>query len=123
MIPAHVRIFVCTEPVDMRRSFDGLALVAQQKVEHDPRCGGLFVFANRRANRLKVLWFDDNGYCLLYKRLHQAIFRMPSATDAARPRVCIDAAALAELLRGVARPSRARAAHVSPINSLAAPIS
>jgi transposase len=123
VIPAHVRIFVCTEPVDMRRSFDGLALVAQQRLEHDPRRGGLFVFTNRRANRLKVLWFDDNGYCLLYKRLHRAIFRMPAASDAAHPRVCIDATALAELLRGVVRPQRARATNISPINSVAVPIS
>lgn len=122
MIPAHVRIFVCTEPVDMRRSFDGLALVARERLAHDPRRGGLFVFTNRRANRLKVLWLDDNGYCLLYKRLHQAIFRVPTATSDDHPRVCIDAAALAELLRGVARPQRVRGTAVSPIKSSEMPI-
>ncbi|WP_369292674.1 IS66 family insertion sequence element accessory protein TnpB, partial [Nocardioides abyssi] len=51
MIPAHVRIFVCTEPMDLRRSFDGLALAARERLGEDPRAGGLFVFTNRRANR------------------------------------------------------------------------
>jgi len=49
MIPADVRIFLCTEPVDMRRSFDGLALAARERLGQDPRQGGLFAFVNRRA--------------------------------------------------------------------------
>jgi transposase len=63
MIPADVRIFLCTEPVDMRRSFDGLALAARERLGQDPWQGGLFAFVNRRANRLNLLWFDRNGYC------------------------------------------------------------
>jgi transposase len=105
MIPAHVRIFVCTEPVDLRRSFDGLALAARERLGHDPRAGGLFAFVNRRANRLKILWFDRNGYCLLYKRLHQAVFAVPRATDGVGAQ--IDGGALAQLLAGVARVPRA----------------
>ncbi|MDC0723465.1 IS66 family insertion sequence element accessory protein TnpB [Nannocystis bainbridge] len=81
MIPTSVRIFVCTQPVDMRRSFDGLAAAAKQVIGEDPRSGALFVFTNRRSNRLKVLWWDKNGYCLSGKRLHQALFRLPSAND------------------------------------------
>ena len=104
MIPADVRIFVCTEPVDMRRSFDGLALAARERLGQDPRQGGLFVFGTRRANRLKVLWFDRNGYCLLYKRLHQALFCLPRATAGVAAR--IDGAALVQLLAGVPRPPR-----------------
>jgi transposase len=88
MIPAHVRIFVCTEPVDLRRSFDGLALAARERLGRDPLDGGLFVFANRRANRLKVLWFERTGYCLLYKRAHRALFVMPRQGDTVA--VCID---------------------------------
>ena len=107
MIPAHVRIFVCTEPVDLRRSFDGLALAARERLGHDPRAGGLFAFVNRRANRLKLLWFDRNGYCLLYKRLHQAVFVLPRAADGVAAQ--IDGSALAQLLAGVARAPRATA--------------
>lgn len=107
MIPAHVRIFVCIEPVDLRRSFDGLALAARERLGRDPRAGGLFAFVNRRANRLKILWFDRNGYCLLYKRLHQAVFALPRATDGVAAQ--IDGGALAQLLAGVARAPRTTA--------------
>ncbi len=77
MIPAGVRIFVCTTPVDLRRSFDGLALATQELLEQEPQSGSLYCFINKRANRLKILWWDQNGYCLLYKRLHAALFRIP----------------------------------------------
>ena len=103
MIPAGVRIFVCTEPVDMRRGFDRLAQTARDIVGQDPQQGGaLFVFANRRATRMKVLWFERNGYCMLYKRLHRAVFELPLAGAGSRS-VHIDAAALARLLAGRTR--------------------
>ncbi len=77
MIPSSVRIFVSTQPIDMRCAFDRLALIAKQLTGIDPMSGALFVFANKRFNRLKVLWYDKNGYALLYKRLHRAVFRLP----------------------------------------------
>lgn len=100
MIPSAVRIFVCTERQDMRRSFDALALVVQERLALDPQSGALFVFASKRGNRVKVLWFDRNGYCMLYKRLHAALFELPKA-GADEAMVHIDARALAMLLRGV----------------------
>jgi transposase len=103
VIPSQVRIFVCTERQDMRRSFDGLALAVRERLSLDPESGALFVFASKRGNRLKVLWFDHNGYCLLYKRLHRSLFELPEATGADHPVVSIDARALAALLRGVAK--------------------
>lgn len=105
MIPSQVRIFVCTEPVAMRQGFDRLAQTARERVGHDPQQGGaLVVFSNRAATRLKVLWFERNGYCILYKRLHRAVFEIPTAAGSAS--VHIDSAALAKLLAGIARPSR-----------------
>jgi transposase len=101
MIPTSVRIFVCTERQDMRRSFDALALAVKERLELDPQSGALFVFASKRGNRLKVLWFDHNGFCILYKRLHRAHFELPAATEIHRPLAHIDARALAALLRGV----------------------
>jgi transposase len=101
VIPAAVRIFVSTEPVDMRQGFDRLAQAVRAKLGEHPQSGSLFVFANRGATRLKVLWFDSNGYCLLYKRLHRAVFELPPSGGAAA--VQIDARRLAELLRGAAR--------------------
>jgi transposase len=101
MIPAQVRIFVCTERQDMRRSFDGLALAVRDRLALDPESGALFVFASKRGNRIKVLWFDQNGYCLLYKRLHRALFVLPEPTASDRPLASIDARALAAIIRGV----------------------
>ena len=108
MIPASVRIFVCTTPQDMRRSFDGLALAVQERLGEDPKNGSLFVFINKRANRLKALWFDRNGYCILYKRLHRAVFVPPRSTDEERPIARIDGQALRKILEGVEQPKRIR---------------
>lgn len=108
MIPAGVRIFVCTEPIDMRQGFDRMAQAARDRVGEDPVQGGaLFVFANRRATRLKILWFEKNGMCVLYKRLHRAVFELPASPAGGRA-VTVDGAALARLLTG--EPRRARAA-------------
>lgn len=101
MIPAAVRIFICTEPVDMRCGFDRLAQLVKARLGEDPQSGSLFAFANRGATRLKVIWFDSNGYCVLYKRLHRAVFELP-ASSGDGVSVQIDARRLAELLRGVA---------------------
>lgn len=105
MIPPGVRIFVCTEPVDMRYGFDRLAYIAQSRIGEDPQGGAMFVFANRATNRMKVLWFDRNGYCMLYKRLHRAIFEMPIGNGSATV-ARIDGAALARMIAGVARERR-----------------
>lgn len=100
MLPSSVRILVCTEPQDMRRSFDKLAEVVRAVMGEEPQSGALFVFVGKRATRVKVLWWDRNGYCLLYKRLHRALFASPTAASGASS-VRIDATALAQLLAGV----------------------
>lgn len=108
MIPATVRIFVYTEPVDMRRGFDGLALIAREALAEDPRSGAVFIFANRRTDRLKALWWDRNGYCVLYKRAHRAVFELPSASEGNSVSVRIDGKALAQLLAGAPKVKRER---------------
>jgi transposase len=75
----------------------------RERLSLDPEGGALFVFASRQGRRLKVLWFDQNGYCILYKRLHRALFELPEGGSADRPLVAIDARALAMILRGVAK--------------------
>lgn len=108
MIPTGVRIFVCTTPIDFRQGFDRLAQTAREHVGVDPLTGGaLFVFTNRRASRLKVLWVERHGFCLLYKRLHQAVFELPAAATGSAS-VHIDAAALAKLLAGVPKGERTK---------------
>jgi transposase len=106
MLPPSVRIFVCTAPQDMRRSFDGLSAQVRELLGQDPQSGGLFVFVNKRANRAKVLWWEKNGYCLLYKRLHRAVFRLPRAGEELGASFRVDGRELAALLQGVARVPR-----------------
>ena len=106
MLPTSVRILVCTVPQDMRRSFDSLALVTQQLLGENPQSGAVYVFIGKRPTRCKLLWWDRNGYCLLAKRLHRALFVLP---DGDGPAVRIDATALAQVLAGVScEPSRRR---------------
>lgn len=111
MIPSSVRIFVCTQPLDLRRSFDGLALATRQVLAEDPQSGALFCFVNKRSNRLKVLWWDRNGYCLLYKRLHQARFELPRSGNEAKGSIRIDTVGLGTLIRGVVRETKRRVTH------------
>jgi transposase len=114
MLPPSVRILVCTVPQDMRRSFDSLALVVKQVLGEDPQSGALYVFVGKRPTRVKVIWWDNNGFCLLYKRLHRALFRVPEAAAGDGAGIRIDGAALAQLLAGVAREENRRADAARP---------
>ena len=66
---ARVRVYVCQEAVDMRKSFSGLSGVVRQLLRKDPLSGHAFLFLNRRRNYVKVLWWDETGYCIYGKRL------------------------------------------------------
>ncbi|HEY1535193.1 MAG TPA: IS66 family insertion sequence element accessory protein TnpB [Polyangiaceae bacterium] len=105
MVPSSTRIFVCTAPVDMRRSFSGLADSARELVQQDPATGALFLFTGKRGHSLKVLWWDTTGYCILSKRLVRGVFRLPSAPSGASA-VQIDARELAVILEGIVLPPR-----------------
>ena len=72
------RILAYREPVDMRKSFNGLVAVVQNVLREDPLSGSLFVFFNRRGNYMKLVTWDRTGYCLFAKRLEQGRFRLPS---------------------------------------------
>ena len=109
MLPSSVRIMLCTERQDMRRSFDALAAEIRQRLGEDPQSGTLYVFVGKRPTRAKVLWWDRNGFCLLYKRLHQALFHVPSGQPGSAA-IQISGGALAELLAGVAKEDKRRAA-------------
>jgi len=69
-----VRIWLCTEPTDMRKSFNGLSALVKHKMKADPMSGQLFVFINRRKTQMKILYFDDSGYAIWCKRLEQGQF-------------------------------------------------
>ena len=102
MLATGTRVLMCTEPQDMRRSFDRLAAVVRDEMGEQPQSGAFFVFVSKSATRVKVLWWDRNGYCLLYKRLHQALFRLPRDAASVGKTMQVDAMALAKLLEGVA---------------------
>ncbi len=101
-LPPSVRIFLCLEVTDMRRGFDGLAAMTSELVGEDPLSGHLFVFRNRRRDRVKILYWDRDGYALWYKRLERGHFNFPIALSrrGAR-RVEVNASDLLMLLDGV----------------------
>ncbi|MFA5628264.1 MAG: IS66 family insertion sequence element accessory protein TnpB [Thiohalomonadaceae bacterium] len=71
---SQVRIWLYTQPADMRKSYNGLSALVKQKLQEDPLSGQLFVFINRKRTQMKVLYFDRTGYCIWGKRLEQGQF-------------------------------------------------
>ena len=78
-----VRIYVATGATDLRRSVDGLSAVVRERFEVDPLSGHLFLFRNRRGDRLKILVWDRSGFWVLYKRLERGTFAWPVEVSAA----------------------------------------
>ena len=99
-LPLPVRIFLCTEPADMRRSFDGLAQMVRQFLGADPLSGHLFVFRSKRGDRLKLLYWDSDGLALWYKRLEEGCYRFPPIPENSHG-LEIRAADLSMILDGV----------------------
>jgi len=99
-LPPSVRIWLGVDPVDMRKSFDTLAELVRRELEADPLSGHLFVFRNRPGDRLKLLYWDEDGYVIVYKRLEAGTFRFPNAVAGVR-KLTIRPADLLMLLDGV----------------------
>lgn len=76
-----LKIWLCTQATDMRRSFDGLSAQVKQVLNDDPTSGALFVFINRRRTQMKCLYYEFDGYCLWSKRLEQGQFAMPNPVN------------------------------------------
>ena len=96
-----VRIYVAAEPVDLRKGFDGLAAATHHVVRQDPLSGHLFVFINRRRNRMKILVWQRSGYLLLYKRLEKGRFELPRAPRAGLRHIEVESGELAMMLEGI----------------------
>lgn len=99
-LPASVRVYLCTSPCDMRRSFDGLHALVTGTMQLDAFGGHLFVFANRRKDRVKILYWDRDGFAVWAKRLEEGTYAMPFGKDG-KPRSEITAQELGALLSGI----------------------
>lgn len=95
-VPSGVRIFLCREPVDMRKSYDGLSNLVESRFHENILGGAFFLFMNGQRNRLKILFFDSGGLCLFCKRLEKGRFRLPTGEDSQ-----IDGIGLEMLLCGI----------------------
>jgi transposase len=84
-ISPAVRIYLATGATDLRRSIDGLAALVRERFTLDPLSGHLFLFRNRRGDRLKILAWDRSGFWVLYKRLEQGTFAWPTDGDDPTP--------------------------------------
>lgn len=129
-LPPSVRIFLAPGATDMRKQFDGLAAIAQEVIKEDPLSGHLFVFCNRRRDRVKILVFDSTGFWLLAKRLERGTFAWPAvgaALSQGAEKLEMTSAELAAMLGGfdIARAPRRRwwqyekprAARLTPVGS------
>lgn len=114
MLPGGLRVWVASAPVNMSRSIDGLVKIVVEQFAKDPRADGVFVFVNGKRDRVKLLWKDQSGWCLLYKRLDaRLVIRSIGTPPSSSPLVTIDGRTLAALLEGVARVQRERARDVA----------
>jgi transposase len=98
-LPPGVRVFVATERTDGRKGIDGLAAIVRSQFAEDPLSGSMYVFFTRRADRVRVLYFDRDGYVLTMKRLERGCYRIPWVSE--RGRVVVEAAELLLVLEGI----------------------
>jgi len=97
---SKLRIFVCTTPTHMQSSIDRLMGLAQETFNQNPLSGHLFIFFNRTRDRIKILYWDGDGFCVWYKRLEAGLFQLPVATEGEQG-VELDCRQLNRLLGGL----------------------
>ena len=99
-LPSGTPIYLCTEPVDFRNGFDGLTGIVTATLGQNVLNGSLFLFVNRRRDRIKALWWETGGLTLWYRRLEQGTVELPTPEDD-KTHVTIDAVELAMWIAGV----------------------
>ena len=123
-LPPTVRVYLAAGVTDMRKAIDGLAALTRDVLEQDPTSGHLFVFCNRRRDRIKILYWEGSGFWLLHKRLERGTFAWPGPADCATDRIEMTSAELSALLGGIdlagsrkrrwyRRPDETKAGHAS----------
>jgi len=111
-VPAGVRVFIATKPVDFRKGGDGLAALVRETLGHDPFSGTIYVFRSKRADRVKMLVWDGSGLVLFWKRLENGAFKWPPISDGVMRLTSAQLAALVDGMdwsrlqaRDIARPT------------------
>jgi len=97
-LPSRTKMFLCMNPVDMRKSFDGLFGIVREEFLQDPLSGHLFLFVNKRRDRMKAIFWDDDGFVIWYKRLEVGTWQLPGSTSTTLE---LEAHELAMILRGI----------------------
>ena len=115
---AAAKIFLCLEPTDMRKSFDTLAAAVREHLHGDPLSGSWFVFRGKRNDRLKILYWDGDGFAIWQKRLAKGTFEFPKVIGAAAG-VAITATDLSLILGGVALNAKRRMRYTRPTEAAA----
>jgi transposase len=100
-LPPSVRIFVATQPVDGRKGPDSLMTIVRDVFGEDPLCGHLFVFFSRRCDRVRIVYWDRNGFAMWTKRIEAGRFRPGFSADGRLAPVCMESAELALVLEGI----------------------
>lgn len=100
-LPMAVKVYVALDPIDCRKSFDGISAAVGSVLGKDPTSGHLFVFFNRRGNQCRILFWDRTGYCVLAKRLARGRFHFAPRHGAGQTHVEVEAAELALVLEGI----------------------
>jgi transposase len=100
-LPASVRVYLCLTACDMRKSFDGLHALVREQLELDAFAGHLFVFASRRKDRIKILYWDRDGFAVWSKRLEAGTYSIPSEDGVAERQREITVQELGALLSGI----------------------
>lgn len=99
-VPSGVKIFIANTPADMRKNFDGLSGLVRSNMKLNPLSGYLFVFFNKNRNRVKILFWDNDGYALYYKRLEKGRFKRP-AFSCEKPCIDMTSIELSMVLAGI----------------------
>lgn len=103
MIPLDAEVFVALEPIDLRMSFDLLAGLVRERFGADPKGGALYIFFGKRREKLKALFYDKTGYCILYKRLCRGTFAIPTPERPGETTLHMAEELFAALLDGLGR--------------------
>ena len=116
-LPHPVRVFLHTPPTDLRKGFDALCGLVTSAFGQDPTSGHLFLFVNRRRDRIKILYWDRDGLAIWYKRLERGSFQMPAASTTAAS-IEMTATQLTLILSGIdLRSARQRRRYQRPISA------